>query len=75
MCGGAGDVGFGDGVGLGGGVGFGFGVVREGPKVEPMSPTRISENFTFAFGNCLSTSAGTPEVIGQGPRNAPGLSG
>lgn len=44
-------------------------------KVEPMSPNLILEKTTWAFGDWFSTSAGTPDVVAQEPRAAPGAVG
>merc|ERR1712048_201703 len=58
------------GLGLGDGEGVGDGV---GPSiVEPMAPNLISEKITLALACLDSTSFGTPDVVGQVPRAAPG---
>jgi hypothetical protein len=44
-------------------------------KVELMSPQRMLLKVTDEFGTFFSTSAGTPEVVAQGPRAMPGLDG
>jgi len=64
-------LGVGDGLGVGGdGVGDGLG---EGPSVvEPMGPYLMSEKVTLESACALSTSLGTPEVVGQVPRADPG---
>jgi len=54
----------GDGPGAGDGVGP--------PLVEPMAPNLISEKVTLALACLDSTSFGTPDVVGQLPRAAPG---
>lgn len=41
-------------------------------KVELMGPNLMLENLTLLLGTLASTSAGTPEVVGQLPRSAPG---
>jgi len=61
----------GDGVGLGLGDGVGAGL---GPPeiVEPMGPNLMSEKITCELACWDSTSFGTPDVVGQEPRSAPG---
>jgi hypothetical protein len=44
-------------------------------KVVPMSPKRMLEYVTDAFGYWASTSEGLPEVTGHGPRETPGAEG
>merc|ERR1712137_1394463 len=63
----------GDGEGVGEGVGDGVGL-GEGPgfTVDPIAPTSMSENLTFAFACFDSTSLGTPEVMAQEPLLEPG---
>merc|ERR1712113_755852 len=61
----------GDGVGLGLGDGVGAGL---GPPeiVEPIGPNLMSEKITCELACLDSTSFGTPDVVGQEPRSAPG---
>ena len=42
-------------------------------KVLPIGPNLMLEKMTLLSGACDSTSAGTPEVVGQVPRTAPAL--
>ena len=63
-------LGLGDGDGDGGlGVGDGVG---EPEVVVPILPNLMSENVTLALPWLDSTSFGSPDVVGQGPRAAPG---
>jgi hypothetical protein len=41
--------------------------------VDPIAPILMLLNLTVASGCWDSTSEGTPEVVGQGPRAMPGL--
>ncbi len=43
--------------------------------VEPIAPILILLNLTVASGCWASTSEGTPDEVGQGPRAIPGLFG
>ena len=64
-------LGLGDGDGDGVGLGLGDGV-GEPEVVVPILPNLMSENVTLALPWLDSTSFGSPDVVGQGPRAAPG---
>jgi len=63
--------GLGDGVGVGAGLGVGVGV-GDPSVVEPMGPNLMSEKVTLEFACFASTSLGSPDVVAQVPRAAPG---